>query len=404
MSRYSVAAHAASDRKKWILVTIAILLLIAIVVLIITTNCFTDWNKYCLFGHDYDDKGVCTRCGAEKPDEVEKPSKDPDENKVEDKDNVNGGGVATVLPGNGIRLLATKMAPMAGVPTSVAENSWSLTATVNEHADDQYVNWSIEWVNAASAWAKGKTVTEYATVTPTQAGALTATVRVLKDFGEQIRVTCIARDTTLGTKKAECLFDYVQKITGITFNMPNVSSASTSFSYSFQTTAYTVAADMKLSVGNKMELSSDYKNDLLSNAQNLGVDVTCFIVGSPALSVSSNQIKLSKGTYWYEVDECTAEGDYDDTWFPSNSFVGLFIGIDPNEFRRPSDIEELIYAFRSTISRVSSAHATFDVTFTATYGGKTYSSGNKTIEVKFDGSSIVVPVSDVTLDQSHIYA
>lgn len=396
MSRYSVAAHAASDRKKWILVTIAILLLIAIVVLIITTNCFTDWNKYCLFGHDYDDKGVCTRCGAEKPDEVEKPSKDPDENNVEDKDNVNGGGVATVLPGNGIRLLATKMAPMAGVPTSVAENSWSLTATVNEHADDKYVNWSIEWVNAASAWAKGKTVTEYATVTPTQAGALTATVRVLKDFGEQIRVTCTARDTTLGTKKAECLFDYVQKITGITFNMPNVSSASTSFSYSFQTTAYTVAADMKLSVGNialTENFMSNLEDQIDSVKENPSYDVHqgCHY-SSAKLSVSGNSMTISKSF----SGEPTING-----------LLGLFLqiySVDSDMISYLSFQSVMTYCFREAISSVSSAHATFDVTFTATYGGKTYSSGSKTIEVKFDGSSIVVPVSDVTLDQSHIYA
>lgn len=45
------------------------------------------------------------------------------------------------------------------------------------------------FVDASSAWATGKTVTDYVTVTPTANGALTANVECIKDFGEQIKVT-----------------------------------------------------------------------------------------------------------------------------------------------------------------------------------------------------------------------
>lgn len=62
----------------------------------------------------------------------------------------------------------------------------------------------------SSAWATGKTVTDYVTVTPTSDGALTANVECLQDFGEQIIVTVTSRDNAEAT--ASCTVDYAKRI------------------------------------------------------------------------------------------------------------------------------------------------------------------------------------------------
>ena len=71
-----------------------------------------------------------------------------------------------------------------GVSTQ-AESAYTLTATVKpEDAENKAVDWSIAFVNASSAWASGKSVTDYVTVTPSADGALTAVVTNLGEFGE----------------------------------------------------------------------------------------------------------------------------------------------------------------------------------------------------------------------------
>ena len=97
-----------------------------------------------------------------------------------------------------------------GVSTQ-AESAYTLTATVKpEDAENKAVDWSIAFVNASSAWASGKSVTDYVTVTPSADGALTAVVTNLGEFGEQIKVTVTSRGNP--SASAECTVDYIQKI------------------------------------------------------------------------------------------------------------------------------------------------------------------------------------------------
>ena len=76
------------------------------------------------------------------------------------------------------------------------------------------VDWSVSFVDASSAWATGKTVTDYITVTPQSDGSTTATVQCLKDFGAQIKVTVTSRENA--GAKAECTVDFAKRLTGIT--------------------------------------------------------------------------------------------------------------------------------------------------------------------------------------------
>lgn len=68
----------------------------------------------------------------------------------------------------------------------------------------------MSFVNPSSAWASGKTASDYITVTPENDGALTATVNCLKAFGEQIKITVTSRANAYA--KAECVLDYARRI------------------------------------------------------------------------------------------------------------------------------------------------------------------------------------------------
>ena len=81
------------------------------------------------------------------------------------------------------------------------------------NAKDKSVDWTLEFVNANSEWATGKTLSDYVTVTPKDDGALVATVSCYQAFGEQIILTVTSRDNPKAT--ASCLIDYKQQFTGI---------------------------------------------------------------------------------------------------------------------------------------------------------------------------------------------
>ena len=98
--------------------------------------------------------------------------------------------------------------------SSTAETAETLTATVSPYdASNKTMDWSIAWKNPSSAWATGKAVTDYITVTPSSDGALTATVVCNAAFGEQAIITASVRGAS--DINANCTVDYRRKIVGI---------------------------------------------------------------------------------------------------------------------------------------------------------------------------------------------
>ena len=61
--------HEKSDKRKWIAVSLILVLIIAAIVSGVCTDWYTEKNKFCLFGHDYGEDNKCIRCGAEQPAE-----------------------------------------------------------------------------------------------------------------------------------------------------------------------------------------------------------------------------------------------------------------------------------------------------------------------------------------------
>ena len=125
-----------------------------------------------------------------------------------------GDGTVIVTPDTNVSSPMILFAAPSDMQTENGHKYYDLTASVNpEYAYNQAVDWTVAWKNASSAWATGKTVADYITVTPTSDGALTA--KLMSSglaFGEQVIVTVRSRDNS--SAYATATVDYYGRITG----------------------------------------------------------------------------------------------------------------------------------------------------------------------------------------------
>lgn len=172
--------HVKSDKVKWIITGIALVLILAILggvlAAVLTETNPKDW--------------------FEQPAEEE--TETPD-----------------VTDGDGNEMESGKVYPMPSsmiFATTAAESGITVKATVTpDNATNKNLIWSVEWVNPSSSWATGKTVSEY--ISLVKNGADTATVSCLKAFGEQAKIVVTSESNP--EAKAECTLDYKQRTTGV---------------------------------------------------------------------------------------------------------------------------------------------------------------------------------------------
>lgn len=155
--------------------------------------------------------GLGVGIGLKKPDK--NPTADivmPKEDIVSDNEgNKMNDGVFHNLP---IAMLVSQT-PTKTETSDDMKTSVNVVATITpDDAANKAVDWSVAFVNATSAWANGKTATDYITAEPTTDGALTATVTCKAAFGEQIKITVTSRDNP--DASASCTVDYKQQFTG----------------------------------------------------------------------------------------------------------------------------------------------------------------------------------------------
>lgn len=114
---------------------------------------------------------------------------------------------------HGISLMSAKVTD--GISPQ-AESGYLLTATIYPATAIALLDWTVEFKNATSAWANGKSASDYIKVTPTSDGALTARVECLKAFSEQIIVKAASRtdNAIYGT----CTADYAKRLTYLTLS------------------------------------------------------------------------------------------------------------------------------------------------------------------------------------------
>lgn len=175
MSYNELREHKKGDKIKWIFTFIAILLCFVMIV------------------------GICLQVfgtGNQKPSEWFKQTETEDSETKSDNDVVFAEGES-----NGIRLMSAR-----STYSAASANTYDLSVTYTP-ADTTFkqTNFTVAFKNASSAWATGKTVTDYVTLTST--GDTTATLTVLKSFSEQIIVTATNNRNT--SVKATTTVDYV---------------------------------------------------------------------------------------------------------------------------------------------------------------------------------------------------
>lgn len=115
--------------------------------------------------------------------------------------------------GDAVNAMPTRMTfRNARALTNASEyDSVTIQATVKpDNATNKNVTWSVAFVDPASSWATGKTVTDYVTVTPQSEGSNVATVECLQPFGEQIKITVTSQSNA--SAKAECTLDFAKRI------------------------------------------------------------------------------------------------------------------------------------------------------------------------------------------------
>lgn len=388
---FALNQHMVSDKRKWGLVFTALALVIIFLVVMVWSSFFTEWNRYCwnwafFGGHNYDENGICVRCGAEKLDEVK-----PDDKK--DDAAVRGGAALSVPEGQAgnVEVAFMSLAGSADLPAAVAANSWTISVTkvTPSSADNQRFDMEMKWENANSTWAKGKRVTDYGTLNHAD-GAKEGTFTNIKDFGEPILIVVTSQDKPELSKTVKV--DYVQKITGFTFNLPAIGSETTSFTYEVDTTAYTIESKISLTFANKLKISVPFVTSVISNFP--WGEIDCY---PPLLSCNqtSRVITLSQDQDEFEANLSRPAS------IPG--LVGLIAGVEESILQDNNlSIGDVIYAFRQAVNAVSGAHATFDITYKASYNGQDYSTGTKTVEVRFDGNALHVPIEDFTLNIDHI--
>ncbi len=214
-----------------------------------------------------------------------------------------GGMLVGEAEGNGIKLMSAKIAAADYAEYGVsaqAENAFVLTATITpDDSYDKTVDWSVRWQNANSSFAKGKTVTDYVTVTPTSDGALSASVACLQDFGEKIEVVCTSRANE--NASATCVCDYAKRVESFSIVCDDSSgSANASMTFDRFTTSYTCKeGDFETHISDISLIYTDYTvDDSFTTSVSLSGNLELAgYINSSGGSCSIRNIALDEGDY-----------------------------------------------------------------------------------------------------------
>ena len=127
-------------------------------------------------------------------------------------DNNGGAVISDDGESNGISLMSARVAPEEyadyGIDTQSVDSVFNLSVTyVPENTTFQQTTYSIAFKNPNSDWAKGKNVTDYATIMQSSEGSKDAQLTVQQSFSEQIIVT--ARSERNSDIYAKITVDYV---------------------------------------------------------------------------------------------------------------------------------------------------------------------------------------------------
>lgn len=266
---------------------------------------------------------------------------------------------------------------------SSSNGSVTVTATITPStATNKKVNWSLAWKNASSSWASGKTVTDYVTVTPDSDGSLTATVKAVKAFSEQIILTCTSRDDI--NVKSTCTIDYSKKIESISVSIKKDGSDSALYWSNegdlYDIVLYTTFSEGTIEDNFTFSYSMEATDEFISACQQTyngfnpsGASTQISLIGKTTFTLELPQIETS-------YEKLTSNYIY----FHIDSSNSALYRSAVNSFKRA------VESFNGSI---------FNLTISAS---NAYSSYEKTVGISSSGANFSVSVEDVTLSDSSI--
>lgn len=235
-----------------------------------------------------------------------------------------------------------------------------------------------EWVNPASEWATGKTVSDYFTVTQSGANSLQATLQCLQPFGEQIKVIGTGTSLDDKTASAECTVDFAKRVIGwdgMFFDGPPAYFDETTENISFNTLS--VRGDFQLA-GFEVDYSAYTIDDDITLTAYLGVydEIIANSEASVGIKLFCREASLSTtGVPFLSV--VADEGMHALNESSMKQYVNPFVG--------------WLYENRDT--------AVFYIRIS---GQSEYQTIEKQIPVKFPASGLVTSIESVSLDQNSV--
>lgn len=372
--------HKKSDKIKWAFTGIAFVL----VFVLLTGVCLQ------IFG-----------TGKQKPSEW---FKKPDTEQTQPKEDsgvneVAGGAVINESASNGIKLMSARIAPTAYAANGIspqADSAYTLTATITPaDANNKAVDWSIAWVNSNSAYASGKTVTNYVTVTPTSDGALTANVECKQAFGEQIKVTATSRDNP--AMKAECTVDYAQKITNMSLAFGNVNCVQNDY-----TSIGWVTGANATSSGGAVNFS--YDTSIYTCAENFNISVDVDLHYEQLGASPFNSLKFNNSVFQEAMKSAIVDNESVNVYFNESFFVSYLVGTAANKVVQNSmwtngALPFVQYLFKGGYEE--NERDCFYFTVTVTFDG-TYSDYTYTTKLYVGSYTHVSDVTGVSVNKSNL--
>lgn len=282
-------------------------------------------------------------------------------------------------------------AAFMSAPAPHAENSYTLTAAINPYyADVQTVIWTVLFADSSSEWANGKQVSDYVTATVDSENNLKVRVDCLLPFGEQIKVRVTSAENA--EVYAECVCDYVQRVENIVFSNL-LDFPSSSFTYSFDTTAHTLPADISISF-NHLSLDNDFVQ-YIYDAHRHGGEYVGLVSGS------EYDIAYSPGLNVDMANKTLAiKSSHKDFAHIFTIFVG---DAGSEDCPVPDNFYDLLNRnFNLAVKNYNGTHANINLNFVSSYDGVEYGIYNGNAPIRFNYDSVKVPVTSLTLDNDHI--
>lgn len=268
---------------------------------------------------------------------------------------------------HGIKLMSAR-----AETSSAYKSSYTLTATVlPENADNKLVTWSIAWENPTSAWATGKNVADYFSLTygadntdatATDGSVYEVVAKVKRAYGEYIIVKVVSQENN--EIAAEVRFGYLKtfKWFELFWQRDGVDYDNEIIHFGDGKT-YSVRLEYELTDGTDTP-DVDYTVSTVKIKQNGSGSL---IMGTPTYALDSKSFVCTED--WYQ-----------------------------NFFDEPMSLSEFKRKMSAGIVTTVIAHVSFLITSDKTTNIKEVKN-NSDLKLAVDLSYLVVPVNGVTVDQ-----